>query len=441
MTDARRQGSPHEWVMAGALGLATTLAGCPGDGEDDGADSSPTTTVATEGPGTGTNTDAPATTQTEATTTADPTDDGPLDSSGTEGSTDTDDPPTTGGADCGNGMLDPGEACDDGNPTDADGCNQDCTVSGSVLWFHSQASGTGGTDEFFAVAVDEQGRAYPAGDRFGTTVDMWARQYTEDDGLGWTQVFDGGSNDGAREIVRSGSTLFVAGYSAVAAQSNNVVLRGLSLDGSPGLSTQYNGVLSGSDVGQAIAVAPDGNLVVAGTEAVNLQGANAWIREYTPAGTPVWTAGYNGPASSTDQALAVATDAAGNVAAAGFHTVTGQGRDIWLQIYDTNGAPLWTATHGNLDGLDDEAWGVAFDPDGNVVVAGFELDPLVPWSLFVRKLDPNGNERWTTIVPGAAGASGVGWGVTIGPANRIWVAGGVDFGVDGRDAYVARIAP
>jgi cysteine-rich repeat protein len=30
---------------------------------------------------------------------------------------------------CGNGMLDPGEVCDDGNTTNGDGCDNDCTES------------------------------------------------------------------------------------------------------------------------------------------------------------------------------------------------------------------------------------------------------------------------------------------------------------------------
>lgn len=38
-------------------------------------------------------------------------------------------PPT-----CGDGVVDPDEACDDGNDVDGDGCNRDCVVSGSILW-------------------------------------------------------------------------------------------------------------------------------------------------------------------------------------------------------------------------------------------------------------------------------------------------------------------
>lgn len=35
---------------------------------------------------------------------------------------------------CGDNVLDPDEACDDGNAIDEDGCNADCVVSGSLLW-------------------------------------------------------------------------------------------------------------------------------------------------------------------------------------------------------------------------------------------------------------------------------------------------------------------
>jgi cysteine-rich repeat protein len=38
----------------------------------------------------------------------------------------------TGGAACGNGVVDPGEACDDGNLVDDDGCANDCGLGGGV---------------------------------------------------------------------------------------------------------------------------------------------------------------------------------------------------------------------------------------------------------------------------------------------------------------------
>lgn len=42
---------------------------------------------------------------------------------------------------CGDGIVDPGEDCDDGNDEDADGCNLDCTESGSQLWEYEFLAG------------------------------------------------------------------------------------------------------------------------------------------------------------------------------------------------------------------------------------------------------------------------------------------------------------
>lgn len=481
------------WGVALAVPMLGLLSACPGD---DGSGTGDGTTAAVTGSGTvATTAEATAT---GTTTSTDPTitTTGPstLDDSGTGDSSDTGNP-TTGEtpASCGDGVPDPGEACDDGNAVDTDGCNNDCTISGSVLWFHSQASGTGQTDEAFGIVVDDQGRAYVAGElHSGTNINHWIRQY-EDDGLGWTLSFDGGGgNDGARAVALRGDTVYTAGYRVVAGQSNNIWLRSYDVDGNMGFTVEYNDALNGSNVGQGLAIDPGGNLIVVGNETVEplAPHVNAWIREHTPAGAPVWTAGYGGPA--TDQARAVATDGAGNVAVVGYETVGGQA-DIWVRVYDTGGAPQWTATYANPNGLDDDARGVVFDGDGNVIVAGWEIDPVIPWRLWltkydpagtplwsqpwdgetgegarafgvtvddtgdivvvgqhyvagisdflVRKLDPNGIAKWTTNIQGFEGTSQVGRAVAIGPGRRVWVAGGVDQGVDGRDIYVARLAP
>ncbi len=482
---------------SGRWALSLWLAACGGD-DGSGSGSASESTAAGTGPTTSTNTSEDPTGSVPGTTTiADPTT-GAVDESTTV------DPETTGNpttgetpASCGDAVLDEGEACDDGNAVDADGCNTDCTISGSVLWFHSQAGGAGQSEEAFGIAVDAEGRAYVGGELWsGGDLAFWVRQYEEDDSLGWTQLIDGGGgNAGARALTLRGNTLYAAGYRVVPGQSNNMWLRSFALDGALGFTVEYDDGLGGSNVGQGVATDPGGNVIVAANELVNPFAPNSdgWIREYTAAGAPVWTVGYGGVAEGSDTARAVATDAAGRVAAVGHETVSGQGTDMWIRVYDTNGGAQWTATYGNVNALDDDAMGVAFDPDGNVIVAGWELDPVIPWRLWltkydpagvplwtqtwdgelgegarafgvavddtgdivvtgqhrvlglsqllVRKLDPSGNERWTTTIDGYQGTNQVGRAVAIGPGRRVWVAGGVDQGVDGRDAYVARLAP
>jgi cysteine-rich repeat protein len=479
------------WAPTLAL-LAACAGGCGDDGSGDGTTAAGTATTSA-GPSEGSTAPTPATTST-----SDPTgiSTSPLDT-GTADETSGD--PTTGGAGerCGDGMVDAGEACDDGNDVDADGCNTDYTLSGSVLWFHAQAGGAGLAEEAFGIAVDPQGRAYVAGELAGGgNLDFWVRQY-EDDGLGWTLSLDGGSgNAGARALALRGDALYAAGYRVVPGQSNDVWLRRFGLDGSVGWQVGYDDGFAGSNVGQGVAVDPGGHVIVVASHYVGdrfFVQTDAWVREYNAAGAPVWTAGYGGAAGGTDNARAVATDAAGRVAVVGTETVPGQGTNMWLRVYDDNGGAQWTATYANPNALDDEAAAVAFDAAGNVVVAGFEHDPVIPWRLWltkydpsgaplwtrtwdgdtgegarafgvaiddtgdivvtgqhrvagldqllVRKHDPDGNPRWVTTINGFPETNQVGRAVAIGPQRRVWVAGGVDQGVDGRDAYVARLAP
>ncbi|MEM7155959.1 MAG: hypothetical protein AAF799_24115 [Myxococcota bacterium] len=483
------------WTGIWALALTTVTAGCGDDGSgDDGAEPTSTTmlsdTTVTPASDSG---DDPTTSPTPAT---DSSGDGTPGDSGTETGEDTDDPTTGGGAMCGNGMTDPGEACDDGNGTDADGCNQDCTVSGSVLWSHNQSSAVGQNDRGFAVAVDDDGQAYVGGDfHNATNLDFWVRQYTDEDALGWTYQSSAGiGNDAARGALVDGDTLYVAGFRNITGQGNNVWLRSFGLDGSPGLDISYNAPSNSNDVALDLALTPTGNLIVAGYETNNISmtGRNGWVREYTPAGSAGWTATYNGPSNSTDQVNAVAVDSMGNVAVTGYQTVGSQ-QDIWVRVYDPAGAPVWTTTYEGVEGLNDQGTGIAFDAADNVVVVGWEGATAIPWRLFFRKYDPmgmelwtqtwdgetaegmnaqdvaidgaddivvvgqqrvgefgemvvrkydtNGTPRWTTGIDGAADASDVARSVAIGPVNRIWISGDIDLGVDGSDVYVARIAP
>jgi cysteine-rich repeat protein len=54
---------------------------------------------------------------------------------------------------CGDGTVDPGEDCDDGNDIDADGCNLDCTASGSLLWEYELPLGLSG--RYMAIGPDD----------------------------------------------------------------------------------------------------------------------------------------------------------------------------------------------------------------------------------------------------------------------------------------------
>jgi cysteine-rich repeat protein len=56
---------------------------------------------------------------------------------------------------CGDAIVDAGEACDDGNGADGDGCNRDCLPSGQLLW--SDRYDAGRSDYAHRVAIDRFG--------------------------------------------------------------------------------------------------------------------------------------------------------------------------------------------------------------------------------------------------------------------------------------------
>jgi hypothetical protein len=72
-----------------------------------------------------------------------------------------------------------------------------------------------------------------------------------------------------------------------------------------------------------------------------------------------------------DEARGIAVDAQGNVYVAGYLTVPGQGRDIWLGKYDRNLVYEDSVTvNGEADG-DDEGYTMAFDQDGYLYLIGY----------------------------------------------------------------------
>ena len=163
-----------------------------------------------------------------------------------------------------------------------------------------------------------------------------------------------------------------------------------------------------SDRAAAIAVDPSGNTIVAGITYGNLDGPNAgssdaFVRKLDATGATLWTDQFGG--TSGDEALAVATDASGNVYVAGYTTGNLDGTPApfeyraFLRKYSPTGTVLWTDLFGT--NTTDQIYGAAVDPSGNVIVVGYTGGTLGAASFgsadaFVRKYNSSGTELWTT---------------------------------------------
>jgi hypothetical protein len=92
----------------------------------------------------------------------------------------------------------------------------------------------------------------------------------------------------------------------------------------------------------------------------------------------LWSLGIG--STGNDEAFAVAVDASGNVVVVGYFSGTvnfGSGNlvsnagsnDIFVAKYNANGVPQWSQRFGSTS--DDAAWAVAGDGSGNVFVTGY----------------------------------------------------------------------
>jgi hypothetical protein len=261
--------------------------------------------------------------------------------------------------------------------------------TGAKQW--TRQLGTSAADTAFGVATDAAGNVYVVGytggdldgninagglDLFvvkydGSGTKQWTRQLgsaVDDLALGaaadatgdlYLTGYTGGNLDG--NLNAGGDDVFVVKYDATGAKQWTQLL------GSPGF-----------DQGRGIAIDATGSIYVGGSTTDSLDGNpgaggyDLFVAKYDGTGVRQWTRQLGSPGD--DFAPAVATDANGNVYAAGSTSGGLDGNtnagadDVFVVSYDSTGAKRWTRQLGTA--FDDDASCVTVDLNGNVFVGG-----------------------------------------------------------------------
>lgn len=200
----------------------------------------------------------------------------------------------------------------------------------------------------------------------------------------------------------------------------------------------------GSEYGAAVAVQPDGRIVVVGSTSV---GSNAAVWRLLPNGAPDPTFGAGGfvPIDSGGHEVgadvAVAPD--GRILVVG-RTSVGPGGSMTVYRLTASGA-LDGSFEGDgaygYGGLgSDEALVVVAQPDGKVVVAGFDTDYLV---MAVRRFRSDGSpdpEFGQNGVATVSGTTQVVRALALQPDGALLVGGSATNGADA-DGVIARLTP
>lgn len=203
---------------------------------------------------------------------------------------------------------------------------------------------------------------------------------------------------------------------------------------------KYDGPGHDWDIAKAMVLDSAGNIYVTGGSIGSTSTDYATIK-YDPNGEVVWVRRYDADANSSDAAEAMAIDAEGNV------YVTGSGHahlgfeDYVTIKYDPNGNEVWVAVTDSGSYLDDTAWAIDVDAQGNVYVTGESDD----YDFLTAKYDPNGSELWSAIYPaGTEGAKDI----AADRSGNAYVVGGdyfnerhhsvlVKYGPDGDELWAA----
>jgi outer membrane protein assembly factor BamB len=129
----------------------------------------------------------------------------------------------------------------------------------------------------------------------------------------------------------------------------------------------------------ALAVDPDGNLLLGGRALASGGAAFAFIAKYTPDLEPLW---FESLDSSLIDVSQLVVDGAGNIVAAG----ASNGAGAPLLKLSTNGELMWLRS---WTGTSADGAALAMDGAGNAVLGGFDTNDL-----FLVKYSPDGDLLW-----------------------------------------------
>ncbi|MEM6991777.1 MAG: hypothetical protein AAF721_14820 [Myxococcota bacterium] len=431
-------------------------------------------------------------TGTDSETDAGPTDDGdPMTTGDTTGPTGT----TSGvGQQCGNGVVEGDEICDDGNAINADGCNIDCRASCTELWEdHTLGEADGLGDALWGLSVDGAGNVVATGRRPTATEgwNIWLVKFSPDGTLLWQQDIDafGGDDEGHGVATDSGDNIILTGFvegnggnprsghflykldpdgtilwsdepepgptegywsSDVAVGADDQIVavgtraeaagysiwvRAYDSDGGISWTEQVPQTVAGTDNrAQAVAVDSTGTIYVGGYEWVGGSNSRAWLRQYDAGGTAGWTVTREGSANGLDMYRSLAFAANGDVVAVGLGTIAGEGQSALFDRYDNDGNEVWLSTIG--DEGDDGAFDVVVDSDGNIVIAGNNSSDA-----WLVKYSDAGDEPWWSKSYDNGASFEAFSGVDVDADDNILVGGGYFFGGFDFSLWVAKFTP
>jgi uncharacterized delta-60 repeat protein len=306
--------------------------------------------------------------------------------------------------------------------------------SAELLGFERTWGGTS-RDDAQGVAVGSDGSIYVTGITFSfgdIEDDAFLLKYAPDGTLLWQKTYSGDRAVSGRDVaVHTDATGADAVY-VTGSFFNSAFLARFDTEGN--LIWQRSWVSRTefpSEFAQAVAVAPDGSVYIAGgTNSLGAGHADMIVVKFAPDGSFLWNRTWGGPINELARDVAVGADGSVYVAGEGNSFF---GNDAILLKFAPDGSLIWQRDR-RTDNPNDQgaALGVATAADGSVYLAGTFLDFGVGQDAFLAKITADGSQEWERTWGAHVDA---GLDVAIGPNGNIYLTGNTGFGQGGSPAF------
>ncbi|MCI0746751.1 MAG: SBBP repeat-containing protein [Verrucomicrobia subdivision 3 bacterium] len=163
--------------------------------------------------------------------------------------------------------------------------------------------------------------------------------------------------------------VYVAGHAYLAGFDQTYATLRYDAAGSNLWSRYFNATAGDADFPVAIAVGPDGSVVVTGRSG-RFDLADFATIKYSSTGTQIWARACSVSTNSVEHPAAIAIDALGNVCVTGTTVRPGSHSDVITVCYSADGSPKWTNIFTGFGNHSESAAGMAVDLQGNVYVTG-----------------------------------------------------------------------